>query len=1668
MKKKNILWITSMCLVILALTIFNIGSTRIRAASDKGFEWKKNDTMDELLQIVNNKAGNDEVLINWNLEDYGEYKLEYYLTDKVKTQVIVEHEVNKVTFKYNMIRIDTDSGTETSITESEFNKSFAMMNYDLLVPQLETITDKTNLFDGDSIEFEIVRGASSKYPGASFVINNLPVRFKWNMQTKTISFLTKGVQKGCIVPFELTTPDNTKCKLQLLRTFDNFKIEPTHWVKDSKTNTNEDKKTLIIPNDSDVRPGSKPGLRITFDRPKIFNVKSAQYEIAASGQLTKADGDLINAVLALKDIRDNGDNTDIILALDDKDGKFINTPQTSDDNTNVQYDYDDTTGTYTIELVKDRENLKNGDTEFLQWDNLDSSRVYTAIITLEESPNYIFNQYEPINKYAYTYLDYIVKRASMDDAYLDIVPYAGSNADDLEYTIYHSKTEKSIFGKDDVWLKHYHNQKNSDLNIYIPVPFANGSSQEFYQVGVQFASTPIKSQTIKYVPNADKDVPPPVPRIKGVKNLAVVPPNDDDSNIPKKVQFDLAWHAPDRDLLESMLSDENSAIYYELLFNDIPIGQTNNPYTITKVFKVFKGTVLDKEGNPEIVDGKEVKRIQVQEVDTGKSLGTTLDVSNFLSGYNKSENLFEIRNVVIKDNNGWSKPVRKDVTNKDEPYKQALTQDDEYDYEFPGINFIRMRSLYVNNVTGGVGESDRSIADSISLSMLKYDIPRASNIQYTPRITTESEPRVGINVGFNLVDIRNYDNYMVTPLNKNINNINYRIYISKDKKKILNLESLMTTDDENDVKKILDLEDTTSGETRKNNNGFYKTEDFSDDVELTEEELNRLRSDDVLYSDISTRPTDAGSEELKLLNLDPNTNYYIRIVTMLDISDSIDTSIVVETRRSEPSGMISVTSPVVPTNPGDEELVPLAPENMDVTHFDENMISGEITWEIPTEIELVEDKYGFELISIENKSLPDSLSRGKMLQDIFASDSLKNTIIEGWRLYVKDGEYILKSYDKNNKRWINASNTYKVEGNKITIIDDNNLPNKVYYYYARTIKIKSEVPKAVSAWVADSLTTAPIKRPVNLIIDHNSKYSYDSKRETVIRFDAPIPDDYYSTGDYGIDVFVKGDKDLDYSDTRYNSDYLGQIEGANDGYTRVYYKVSGLKPGTTYNIKVRIQDRTKPRDTLPNGDRVYPRSSFSERVSTRTEFDQKDYDRENKYIEYINYYKDKAQELLKTPYWIVDEDDNEQVLKYRQDYNIGDLKYVNEGKYYLLDAIEGVQDYYLPAQMIETANNNGVTIMVRFPEGNLGIRPYALSKDTTTEILEKIDEINKYSSSARDYYIRLVVNIGEYKARIDGRKPTTNLVNFDIQVVGSDISESDLEGKILSEFDKVVESKKTYLMNELDKELESGMDDVKLLKIVNDTLELVKKSHRNNVKRLIEKNIQDDYNRVEELDNQVRIEFNVKSLNETFQGYRKEKIEFVAVDTDNYGNTYNIETDKTGAYIIAPNLTIYGNLDENYNGMVTDIITEYSLKEIFSSKELSNLDYEVYNYQLLSATARILGASKGYDNQEWLEELNIDVPVSDMYGHMKNDEAYYIFMQAYSAKNDINIDSINITDYNIIEDINDVSEEYRDVLIKGANLGIIKLIDGRILPNEKVVMETVLEMLTRIDNNIDW
>lgn len=1615
----------------------------MKAATLENFEWNRNATMDELLQTIANKAGDDEVLLSFDMKKYGTHTLQYYLENNRRTQITFNHDTDKVTVRYSVY--EEIGTTSNNITDTVAGRSYAEMDYSLMVPTLKTV-DHTDRMDGDELVYTISRGASSRYPGIAFIIDNIPVRMRWDMSTKKMNFYTKGIQKGYVIPFTLEDPASDDGKLNILRALDNFVIKPSHWVNDGSGNENLETIELPPETPSDTKPGSKPGLTITFDRPMIFNEGTKTYGVAGNTAF-ETSGVPTKAIITLEDIRNIGETTDIIFDFNAVTTQISTAPTATNSNANARVRYD--SGKYTIELVKDRTDLDTlnalpADQAFLEWNELEASRVYIASINLQDMDNFEFHDYEPENEYAYTYIDYEVKRASMDDAYLDIAPYAGSNSDDLEYTIFHKKADAN-FTDDNIWLKHYHNQTSADTNIYIPVPFQNGSTQEFYQVGIQFAGTKLKSQTIHYKPVSDTNVPPPVPKIKAMKNLAVVPPDDVTSNEPTIVQFDLEWYAPSKNLLDTMLTTDTDAIYYEFLMNDIPQSEPDNDYQILKVFKVWKDT-----------DG-----IKVVEVGTGKDVGTPTDsIGSYNAfGYNERDGLFEVQNIILKDSDGWSKPAKKDLTT-DPFYTPADPTTDSYNYEFPGINFVRMRSVYMNS-TGGIGESDRSVADSLSLSMLKHDIPMVDNLTYIPRI---DGTKVGMNIKFKLINPSNYENFMLAPISKTITDIDYRVFISQNKNDILNIDNLLSKDDPANIMKLLDLDDTRLVDPL---NKVTKIDIATDTKELTPALMEKLRADEMLYYDINKGPSDAGYEELKLLNLDPNTNYYVRVVTKLNIKHTVD--LTTETRRSDPSSMLSTTSPVVPSNPGENELIPLAPENMEAKYFDDNRLTGEISFTYPNEVEFAKDKYGFELFVIENKALPTGLEKVISMKEIMESTPLSGINMEAWRLIVGASGYELKYYNKSTDTWDNTTAfTYKVEDNKITIIDNNNLPNKVYYYYARTIKVQGDQAKGASAWIGDTLTTAPIKSPINLMVTHTSSYSFDAKVESIIRFDAPVPSDFHTTGNYIMEVFVKADKDTDYTNNKYGYTYLGQEAGAKDGYTRMYYKISGLKPGTTYSIKVRVEDRTMPMETLPNGSKVYPVSSFSERVSTRTEFDQVDYDKEVKYLEYIQYYLDKAEELKNTPLWLVEETDKKKVIKYREEMNIGELKFASEGKYYVEGAIEGVTQIYIPADMIEVANNKSITLMMTFPEGEFGIRPYAISEDDTKEIKDMVTKINQYNNATRDYYVRVETNFGQYNDKVKGYKPVTKLINMDFQVVGSTKSEEDFDHLALKKLEDTINSKKSYLIAQLEKELESGIDESKLLKIVQDTLKLVKDTHRASVASLMKQYIVKDYVSLETLSNDIRIAFNTKSQVDALQGYRKEKSTWQPVDGYYYNNQYTMDTKKPGAYLLAPRSSMYNQLDDAYNGKVTTLVNQYKLTEVFNSGELGKSDSKVYTYQIVSATSRVLGATNGYDNQEWLTNMGIQVPEVSPYGYMKKEEALYLFMQAYSKKNNIPLETMSIKDYNLIEDSSSIDAAYRDALLRGANYGIIPLVDGQIMPQDDTTIETVLEMLTRIDNKIDW
>jgi hypothetical protein len=1137
---------------------------------------------------------------------------------------------------------------------------------------------------------------------------------------------------------------------------------------------------VVHPNIDGYKPGNRPGLKVSFKQPKDFNPATWAYTY----ELTNLQN--VRGVFFLTD-NVTGETPDrlsfdfflqnsTVAGLENQ--SINNIP--NENIGNVNYNYNEATHTYEIFIVQDKSILNDQDT-IVQWDELAGSKIYNAEIRFEKAgvvdASYKFDYYKPINQFAYTYLEYTINRIDKQEAFLEIKPYIGGER--MEYTVLYSTTldagSNSLDPVRDLWIRHYQSSTDTSELINIPVVFFPSDERDFYQVVVNFSGVDLKSQVLNYQSIYDKDIPPATPQIDSIDNVYVVPPVDDTTENPTKIQFDLTWDAiqnrENKNLDEVFLNTDgnpnNDSVFYEVLVSDVPDGT----YEVFRVYEIYQE------------DGRYKLRVH------GSALDEPYDDGLYYrDGYNSINELLRMTKIGIYENGAWTN--RMNTVFDKEAHSYSVTEVGEStQFTFPGVNYLRMRCITVAD--NFASASAYSYPVSLSLSMMKYEIPVVEAIRYEPFYSLIKTDPSGLSVSFPAVDVSAYEEYMLLPINKKVDDddgVIYRVYLSGNKEVLLDL-------DEEETGYVEVTPKPLTGESL---------------IEINESQLQGLRDVDatdgsnIVYFDIHRDKTSAADIEFDIQGLDLNDTYFLRVVVQLDVNNTNLGTNEPEYRRGIPSSILSMTTPVVPPEPGEEELFPLAPLNLVAGFFDESQLAAQLQWNIPSGITLGEDEFGFEVFAIEDMRLPDELSLKTMgIIDVFRSSLLDNKIIEAFRIYYEGTGVVLKKYDRQTETWMNLSaDLLEVNDASVQMIDDNNAPNRVNYYYVRTININDGTVSKSSSWVLASLTTAPIKGPINLLVDYDSIYPYDRKYETMLRFDAPIPVDAMIGSNYLFEIFIKGEDDSDYIEASlYNGNVISgnyymayTAENAQGplGYRRLFYRIYGLKPGKTYDIKVRIEDRTKPLEVISPTISGYPKSPFSDIVTTRTDFSQEDYDKELKYKQYVDYYLQKAEELKQNPYYIIRQDSTSSTIKYRLNYADGLLKLNSGGTFNLVAMDKKTNIYYLPAELVETANEYNVTVTMQPKSQYIGLHPYTIGKQISSEINQMITSIQAYGSTLKDYYVKIILSVGDYSATINGMKPSSPLIDIQMSIVGSKKSEDDIEIALGSAMDITIANRKIH------------------------------------------------------------------------------------------------------------------------------------------------------------------------------------------------------------------------------------------------------------------------------------
>ena len=233
------------------------------------------------LQLSNRVKGTEETAVaKWDISATGKYQLVYYI--EARSADGKGNETKKIVLEFdNTDRTNIDFKASTYTVTAEPVLSIVQDKIDYTTRELNNTTNMwenaISKKDVDFVEKQLILGnqVARENREFNFSINtvsilkddqktaNLEVKLKLNGDQMIV--YTNGVSKGNITNFELRwgTSNAIQAEKEIFNGPRNFTITPVHLDQNGLTSTD------IIIDSQTVKPGSKPGIKVSFDKIKI-------------------------------------------------------------------------------------------------------------------------------------------------------------------------------------------------------------------------------------------------------------------------------------------------------------------------------------------------------------------------------------------------------------------------------------------------------------------------------------------------------------------------------------------------------------------------------------------------------------------------------------------------------------------------------------------------------------------------------------------------------------------------------------------------------------------------------------------------------------------------------------------------------------------------------------------------------------------------------------------------------------------------------------------------------------------------------------------------------------------------------------------------------------------------------------------------------------------------------------------------------------------------------------------------------------------------------------------------------------------------------------------------------------------------------------------------------
>ena len=1548
----------------------------------------------------------EEATFSWSIEGgAGKYELVYY-TDSIKdnlnktTKVVLGFDVKK-----KKDSIDDPNNIHVTAELFDDNTAITFTGYQYEFPYIGKYNNLTtgSIYHTDLAIPTANEPIADQLKELSLQLGNLKVRAKTD--GKTIKVWTNQINKGYITDFALYygTPKTLQSTAVVFPGLRNASISSIYLDGELKDKTNPIDATITDPKKKQ-EAGDRPGIKVEIERPKIR--KGETYDTLGDEQAKNMNVALYLWTKLEPDSTASKNKIQLNFNLKGDDTQKLTGEIVKDVTKYAQYD--PSTDKINIFIAKeDSEKYISSENKkyVVTWPALEESMVIGGELTLSGKTKVNIAGDDSLHDIGkgnvaldtgYTYLRYVPEQSNVGEVVLKITPYKYKG--EVTYKVYvaNATTTPGAINYTPVTdentllgeYKYTYNPSYPDRKLEISVP---SGVQSIFLIKAELASEGkgAKSQEVYYNSQSEGIVVRPyTPSIREVSNIYVIP--EGDTGV-EAAGMDLIWSAPTEEkLIETLRKTGNETGARRLLFE---LALYNSTREEKSIIAVFEATLTADE------------KVKIKQI--GHSYATVF--------YNEDKNQFEAKNVVLKDINSdsWEKIELPSGYESDTKYP---TIDDNYvsgqNYKIPQSFYLSMRAI-LETSNGLKTSANESQVYPITLDKTTEVVPTPTGVSVEKKQDTTD-----VTIKFKDVKLADFTKYMLNPGRWILEGSNSNEIFSGKYEIVLYQANYLEGSEtkSNDISDSALTECIKSGDEKVYRWGQELTTPASISIASDINAQTALRNGKVVVFTLDKEHIGDAINNFAIKDLDPNTSYYIRVRIKLDSKrtkngvqeDRVDYSLFSKILGFTTS---TVAKPIEP-----DEEVPPTPKDYTATAKDNstavlNWRNPDISTENPTAL-------SYEIIRTTTKKLNDELlKRNIKASDIISQESAKDATLFG------SSNYKIISSDT---------------GTYYELIDDTLQPNTVYYYYIRTV-----YNGVYSDWIYQPVTTMNIDAPISLSAFNATKTTVD------IGFLAKVPSNsLYGTFDFGI--AIQSEEDNEWKTTLGSS--LSTISGntpssVDEGYTYYAYRITGLTPGKRYNIKVCVIDKSK--EMIDN---KYQQSLYSNIVYIRTEYDQAQQDKEDKYKEYLDRFDKEVDKFRHNNYWTVEDGST---YKYRSDYLAADMGLNKE--YQLVTGDNSNEaNYYFPISILTKMNEEQITFTIPLGDEIVYIRPNTI--DENSELFNEAQDLIS-ANRLEDYYFKISVSKNKFSGTINNEEVISPKISVEMNIVYLKQEDILIEADILEALETIITDKRKVFIDKLENRLNTGkLDDDTLKSILEDVLADVEARHMKQVSKIIDRESKNNYD-IDKLNKAILIVHNGDHT--AVNGYYYSR-EWTAVEVLSVGNGFAIEATKLGSYIFTGQKPLIDTVPQV--APYQQFINQYQLTEFFKMDSYM-LDVAVNKQQVYGALARVLGASKGTDYTTYLQSKGIKgVSKLTSNNFIRQDEAIYVIMQGYEVVKHRKVETIAIKNKQSVQNIGAFQPVYRQYVYAAVELKVVQPQDSRVLPSKQLTATELISMLYKMQS----